>query len=318
MLLSTGLRQEVSTLKDRIATTSLEAVTGRYADLTTHLSGRIGSAMLSQKAIDDIGAERVRLTLRESRLDLSQRTLEVLQTGADGLAARMQSAIGSGNTASQWTVAADAKAVLQQTFSLMNTRHGERFLFAGDATDTPPFAAVETFLDDVRTLANAAADPAAFETALDDYFNTPGAGWQANIYRGTATGSDPEAVNGMNPALTDMFRSLAVFALGGQGENIPLIDNNPDILITASEKLVSGQTDLVTLRSALGVFQGQIADRKETLDMEEVVLTRTFNEMTARDQYEAAAELTELETNLEASYALTARLSGLSLLNFIR
>jgi len=40
--------------------------------------------------------------------------------------------------------------------------------------------------------------------------------------------------------------------------------------------------------------------------------------MTSRDQYEAAAELKALEASLEASYMLTARLSQLSLMNFLR
>ena len=48
------------------------------------------------------------------------------------------------------------------------------------------------------------------------------------------------------------------------------------------------------------------------------VLTQSFNQMTARDQYEAASELKQLETSLEASYTLTARLANLSLLNFMR
>jgi flagellar hook-associated protein 3 FlgL len=40
--------------------------------------------------------------------------------------------------------------------------------------------------------------------------------------------------------------------------------------------------------------------------------------MTTRDQYEAASELKQLETGLEAAYTLTARLSNLSLLNYMR
>lgn len=318
LLLSNGLRSEVTDLKARISTASVEAVTGRHSDLTTHLSGRIGSALLSQKALSDLQDERGRLTLREGRLDMTQRGLEVLQKGAQGLTARMQSAVGSGDKMTRWTVATDAKALLQQAFSTMNVRHGERYLFAGDATDAPPFASVDTFLGDIRAIAEAAADPAALETALDDYFNTPGAGYQLNVYRGTPTSSDPEAVTGMEPSVVEMFRNLALFALSGQGEDIPVIENDTSVLLDASIGLSTGHTALVTLRGMLGVYQGQIADQKKTLDMEEVVLNQAFNQLTARDQYEAAAELTELETNLEASYALTARLSGLTLLNFIR
>jgi flagellar hook-associated protein 3 FlgL len=48
------------------------------------------------------------------------------------------------------------------------------------------------------------------------------------------------------------------------------------------------------------------------------VLSAAFNSLTGRDQYEAVTELEQLETNLEAAYLVTTRLSNLTLLNFIR
>jgi flagellar hook-associated protein 3 FlgL len=72
------------------------------------------------------------------------------------------------------------------------------------------------------------------------------------------------------------------------------------------------------MRSEIGLDQKRLADRLTDLGRENTILTETFNQMTARDQYDAAAELKVLEANLETSYALTARLSNLSLLNFLR
>ena len=40
--------------------------------------------------------------------------------------------------------------------------------------------------------------------------------------------------------------------------------------------------------------------------------------MVGRDQYDAASELKQIEASLEAAYTLTARLSNLNLLNFLR
>ena len=51
---SGGLSETIVRLRERVETTSEEAVTGRYKDMTAHLSGRIGKAMLGQKAIDDV------------------------------------------------------------------------------------------------------------------------------------------------------------------------------------------------------------------------------------------------------------------------
>jgi flagellar hook-associated protein 3 FlgL len=64
--------------------------------------------------------------------------------------------------------------------------------------------------------------------------------------------------------------------------------------------------------------QEQLSVQKESLDIEETIFTSAFNALTARDQYEAAGALKDLESSLEASYLLTTRLASLSLLNFLR
>jgi flagellar hook-associated protein 3 FlgL len=315
---SRSLSETIVNIRDRLDTTSQEAVTGQYSDLTAHLSGRIGHAMLGQKALDDVQNERMQLTLKENRLDIIQNTLTRIDDSIQNLGVRMKAALGTGEHGTRETVVLDAKAALRQTLSVLNTRHGERYLFAGDATSTKPFGDIETFLSDVRSIAAGATDAADFEVQLDAYFNTPGSGWQANVYSGTATSSDPAGVTGMDPAITKILASLAVLNLSGSGESLPLLDGNSDVIQTATDRIVSGQADLTTIRADRGNMQSQIAKDKDTLNFEETVLTQSLNQLMARDQYEAASELKLLETSLEASYTLTARLSNLSLLNFMR
>ena len=63
-LMTASLGQHISELRTQIGKTSTEATTGRYEDLTLHLSGRIGKAMLGQKALADISTDREVLNLR--------------------------------------------------------------------------------------------------------------------------------------------------------------------------------------------------------------------------------------------------------------
>lgn len=315
---TSGLSQEIVSLRDRLTTTSKEAVTGRYSDLTAHLSGRISHAMLGKKALDDISLERSQLTLRGGRLDITQRSLEVVQERTNGLAARMQAALGSDDQVSKTAVARDSKAALEETFSVLNTRYGERFLFSGNTASTPPLAAVDDLLADIRLIASTAVDDADFATSLDTYFNTPGGGWRQNIYGGTDTSSDPEAVTATDPHIIQIVSGLAVMALAAPDEALSLFSGNSASVYTAAETLGYGQTALTTARAEVGISQAKVARQKESLDVEETVLTAAFNETTARDQYEAASELRELEGNLEASYLLTSRLANLSLMNYLR
>lgn len=317
-LLSSGLNETVTRLRERIDTTSEEAVTGQYKDLTAHLSGRIGQAMLSQKAIDDVANERTQLTLKASRLDIIQQSLTAVDDNIGQLGVRMKAALGSEDYTAREAVVRDAQAALASTFSTLNTRHGERYLFSGDATNTKPFADVDSFLDDVRSMAASATNATDFATQMDAYFNTSGSGWQANIYSGTSDTSDPASVTGTDPAITKTVWGLAVLALAGSDETLALLNGNSDALIQAADTLAEGQAALTNVRAERGIIQAQIESSKDALDLEETVLTQSFNQMTARDQYEAASELKQLETGLEAAYTLTARLSNLSLLNYMR
>lgn len=316
-LISAKLSQNVANLRARISDVSVEAVTGKHSDLAGHLSGRIGDAMLSQKALQDVEDSRGALQLRGGRLDIVQQSLEGIQRGVEGLSPRMLSAVGVGNDAEVTAVARDATNALEQVFSSLNVRHSERFLFAGDATSTQPFGDIDQLLSDVRQIAIDATDPADFEARIDTYFNDPAGGWQTGIYQGTPNAPDGDAVTGIDPSITQLVSGLAVMAIAGQG-NSPALLNQASPLVAAADRLAEGQVALTNRRAEVGVAQNRIADGLSALDLEETILTRAFNEVTSRDQYEAASELRELESNLEASYLLTARLSNLSLMNYLR
>ncbi len=49
----------------------------------------------------------------------------------------------------------------------------------------------------------------------------------------------------------------------------------------------------------------------------EASLTIAFNNLAGADQLDATIELTELERQLETAFATTARMSNLSLVNFL-
>ena len=317
-LISAKLSQNVADIRARINDVSAEAVTGRRADLTSHLSGRIGDAMLSQKALLDLTDEQGALSLREARIDLAQQSLGRIQTTTDGLSARLLSAVGFEDQPEIDAVARDAASALDTLVTSLNARHGERYLFAGDATSTQPFAGKEQLLDDVRQIAVDASDPADFEARINDYFNSPTGGWQQTIYQGDAATSDPDGVTAIDPSITKLVSGLAVMAIGGQDDSPGILGQSSGALELAAERVSEGQTDLTTARASLGVIQERIADSQKQLETEETILTEAFNSITSRDQYEAASELRELESNLEASYLLTARLSNLNLMNFLR
>jgi len=318
-LISAQFTQNIAQLRQSISRTAEEATTGRHSDLTAHLSGRIGSAMLSQKAVDNIAFEREQLSQREVRLDITQHNLSLIHNRSVGIGIAMRAALGTGDLVSQGLAAREAKAALGNIFGALNVRYGERYLFAGDATATQPLPNTDDLLSQLRTIADGAATPADFSAAIDTYFNDPAGGWQQSIYRGANTASDSDAVTASNPAIVKIISGLAVMALADPINNPPaILSQNPGVVDAAAERVSAGTVALTNVRSELGVKQQQIRTDQKSLDIEETIVTTAFNSLTVRDQYEAASALKILESNLEASYLLTSRLSSLSLLNFLR
>ncbi|KCZ97644.1 putative flagellar hook-associated protein FlgL [Hyphomonas polymorpha PS728] len=317
-IVSASFTQNIADLRARATVVAEESVTGQYADLTKHLGGRIGDAMIGKKALNDIEDQRSLLGVRQGRLDLVQKSLAGIQDRVDGLATQMLSAIGTGDYHGQSVVARDAKAALTDVFTALNGRHGDRFLFSGDETATQPFAGTEQLLADLRTIAGTATDAADFETQLDDYFYSATGGWQTSIYRGSSVATDPDSVTATDPALVELISGLAIMALSGSEDNLALFQQNPEIARSGAERLSSGTTSLVNLRADVGIIQERVAKSLETLDTEQTILNSVYNNMVGRDQYDAASELKQLEASLEAAYVLTSRLSNLSLLNFLR
>lgn len=316
-LVSQKLGQASLDLRARLEQTSVEAVTGRRENLVQHLDGQIGDALLAEKAVADLTAERDQLSLRESRLSIVQTSLSAVSDRVQSLSTRTLSELSSGNAFSRQRVFADAGVALDEVFSALNVRLGQRFLFAGDATSTQPFNNADQLISDIRDIGASAATPEAFEAALDTYFEDPNSPWQQSIYRGTATAFDPEAVTGGSEALTGIIRNIAVIA-AAEGETGAFQANTDAILSRSASALGQAEANLVNLRADLGLQQSRLSQRSDALDLEETVLTEVLNGLTARDQFEAASELRQLQANLEASFLLTNRLSNLTLTNFLR
>jgi len=307
--LTSSLNLSIAQTRARITEVSTEAVTGRRADLVGHLNGNIGEAFQSQKLVESISTQREQLQLRETRLDIVQTSLTFIQDTTSGIGTRLEAALGIADETS-----VDFAA---RVFSSLNVRLGDRHLFAGDATATTPFPDAGRLLSDIQAIASSATSTADFETQIDAYFDTPTGPYQQGIYAGSQSISDPDSISPVDPSITELVKGLSVLSLGQSSLSFTVIDNDPGVLRSASATLLSAAAGVTNLRADQGLKQEQLERAQSSLNLEETILTEAFNNVTGRDQFEAASELTQLETNLEASFLLTGRLSNLQLLNFI-
>lgn len=316
--LASSLSTSIAQTRARIPEVSQEAVTGRRVDLVGHLRGDIGEAFLSKQAVDSIATEREQLQIRETRLDIVQRSLTFIQDTTSGIGTRLEAAIGIEDGRGVDFAAREAAGAINEVFSALNVRLGERYLFSGDATATPPLNNADQLITDIQAIASSATSTADLNTQIDTYFNAPAGPYQQGIYAGSQNISDADGISAADPAITELLKGFAVLSLAQSNLSFAVLDNDPSILQTAARTLGSGETAVTNLRASQGLKQERVERAQSALNLEETILTRAFDNITGRDQFEAASELRQLETNLEASFLLTSRLSNLQLLNFIR
>ncbi len=68
----------------------------------------------------------------------------------------------------------------------------------------------------------------------------------------------------------------------------------------------------------VGTAEARMAEVRTRQEADQAALNQAYTALAGRDQFEAAAELTALEAQLQTTYLTTARLANLSLTNFLR
>lgn len=302
-----------------------EMVTGRIADLKTELGGSVGDAHLLRKAIDDVRARQDAATRALGRTTATQSALTLASDGLVTIGADILSAVGQNNEPSIAIAATQGKLQLDAAVSAFNTRYEGRSLFSGDASNLPALADAETLLTDIRAIFTGAADNAQLQTDLDFYFNDPAGGFATTIYTGgSGNAARTEIADGElvdysakadEQAVRDVLRHLSTLVVAQ--EQGGFVDREI-ALETAAGGLIQAESDIVAIRSRIGAAEERIAAADERLEAEATAYSATYNERTARDPYEAASRLQQIESQLQASYLVTSRISLLSLANYLR
>lgn len=320
------LSRLVSDVKARTAATSAEAVTGRKDDVTAAVKGDIGGVHILKKAVDDAKHYQTRLSAAENRASLTQNALQSLTQDTTDLATGSLAALQKGENASLVPYSDQARSALETVFATLNTSAGGRTLFGGDEGGVAPLGDVNQLLSDVQSIMAAGPDAASVNTALDTYFNDPAGGFQTTIYQGGSGDAPPveispgvrvnASVKADAEPLKELIRGLAVLA---NYQTLPAGSTSErDAVVGDGVKLtLKAENDITYMRANLGISEQQISTAKTRYADAETLYSKLYANKTTRDSYDAAAELQQLEAQLQSSYLVTARLSQLSFANYL-
>ncbi|SEM49025.1 flagellar hook-associated protein 3 FlgL [Gemmobacter aquatilis] len=318
------LRRSMGAVKSSIATLSQEVTTGRAADTARHLRGTLGPLAALDRSLSQLSAYARTTTDMQVRASATQTALGTLATQADALSTDLL-AVSAGQTGTLTALGNRAEQGFLSAVAALNTSIGGSALFSGMAVDQPPLIAGEALLSRIVAVTNGASTARDAANALEVWFEDP-AGFATEAWRGAAAGGGvPIAagetarldVTALDPELRETLKGLALGALINRSDQ-----TSPDARAAfagfAGEGLLAARSGLATLQGRVARVEGQIAEAQSRNSSESSALQIARTSMVAVDDYDAATRLSDAETRLETLYAVTARLSSLSLTEYLR
>lgn len=279
----------------------------KYSDLNTQISSGLKSQtykgisrdsqyLLSvESSIDRMEAYNTNANIILANVNTMYETLGNVENMANSMLQAITAALGGGNVPSAVT-ASQADNALLETSSLLNLQIAGRYVFAGTNTDTPPVDLT---------------DPGWPAMSAPSVSNT-------NYYQGNGSIaslqlSDNHTINygilASNPAFEQLFRAYN------------LVFNNSSStadLSEASALIQQGIDDLATIRAGLSINAGSIEDQIAQNEQDIVYMNELTSTIKEVDLPSASVQLTEVQTQMEASYTASVRILNLNLHDYLR
>ncbi|MEX0346148.1 MAG: flagellar hook-associated family protein [Rhizobiaceae bacterium] len=336
--LSQSLRHSISRMQSEMASTQKMVATGRVDDSGLAL-GAGSSRLISLRGDQNrilaiIDTNHMAITRMSASQDaigqVIVRAQDILESMASGMSQNTDPAI----------VVQSAKAALGDTLNVLNTSlHGD-FIFSGINSDSRAVADYETgpakaafdaaFLGFFGFTKNDPAAELIDEPTMRTFLDTVveplflGAGWNTNISAASDEGIlsritlSQTAVTSVSANESGFRKTVMATVIVSELFDGNLSANALNAVADKSTEL-SGEAvaDLSELQGRTGLVEEQLDRANSRLQSQADLLEGYADSLEAIDPYEASTRLTSLLTQIETSYALTARIQQLSLMRFM-
>jgi flagellar hook-associated protein 3 FlgL len=338
--ISEATRLSLAKLQAKLAGAQKEVATGRLADVGASLGYRTGqSVSLRQDHARLAGIIDANAAV-STRLEGTQAALQQLVGNAQGFVSQLlaaRNAVTGPHVAQQ-----QAQTGLQAFLDTINTGSNGQYLFSGINADDKPLADYYA-----PAAGNRQAVANAFQTAFGMAQADPGVdtitaadmktfldGTFAGLFDGAAWRSDwsaasdqdmlsristSEVIETSSNANEQAIRKLAsaytmVADLGAEGLGQQTFQTVVDKAVTLASEAIA---DLSLTAADLGTAQERVKNANDRMSMEIDIMTKHIGTLEGVDPYEASTRLSQLMTQVETAYAMTARVQKLSLLNYL-
>lgn len=344
------MRGHVSETSLALQRAGQELSTGRRADMFGDLGPRAGVAITMRAREENTQAYLSANNVLENKLEAMLSSIETIRDPVEEV---LQAAILNKESPSTgaFAVQAQARAALETVIGTLNVSFNGEFLFSGTTSNVAAMnrwesADATTGLspEDVMT-AIIGAGPVDVATAgtiiaeIDQAFSSTHANsnynFEESFYNGTpeldAFGVANDRIGGRidqgqelvygvqanDQGIRDMIKGLAMLAavdieaIGDEDAYRAWMD---EVVVT----LAAGTQGVLDTSANLGFNQQLVEKAKERLEDISMVQRKQIATYENIDPYEVATQMTSLETQLQASYSVSSRLSGLTILDWYR
>lgn len=323
MMQQEGLRQ-----RQELQRLTSEMASGRHADLGRATGGDFTALADIARALDLNTAFSRSIAEAGLLANARQTALARIETETEGLASRIIAFSTNGSMQDMALALSHAPERLEHVVNALNTRVAGVSLFAGNAPDRPALISGPAMLAELRPLVAAAPTADDAIAAIEQWFLAPGGGFETVAWQGGSGPAGPAilgegletraAVSALDPALRELLAGLALTAIAAETSGPGTNADRAKLVTAAVSRISRGDEALIRLRSDLGAGQARIEEARVTIETTRAGLELEQGRLTEADPYRTATDLQALQTRLETLYVLTARLSRLTLTEFLR
>lgn len=320
------LQRQTNTAKSDLLRLTQALATGRHGDQAAEVRGDLGPLAAIEGTIARLGVWQQAATTLSGQLGAMQSALGAIN-GIGEAQAQNLLRLGSGVRDDQVNLAAaDAREHLDAVVGVLNARHAGVAVFAGTRSDGPTVAGAEVLLDALMPQVAGAATAVEARDAVRAWFDDP-AGFAASGYLGgparapIAVGPNSVAgtsVTGADPALRDTLAGLAMAALLDRGLFAGQPAARQELARISGEVLTGNAEARIHLAAGIGSTEQRLAEVQTRNAAEQSALGIARSGLVSADPYATAADLESTRVQIETLFAITSRLSGMSLLGYLR
>ena len=319
------LARQGAELRAQVQRASAEVATGRQSDVAAALRGDVSPLLAIDASLTRLAAFKTTAADAAFQIAAQQSAISGLSSLAKGITTTLLASRDFPTPAQVNTVAADARGKLASAVGLLNTQASGRAVFSGMATNTVPLGSSEDLLTALQTAAAGATTAGQVSAAVATWFADP-LGYGAFYQGGTPLAPSPIApgeaadlsTTALDPAIRDTLAGFAMAALIDRGMLAGNSEERARLAQTAGQRLLTSEDARIALAARIGTVEAQVEAARTRNGAEITTLGILRSEVGSVDPYEASTRLEAARAQLESLYLVTARVSRLSLVEFLR